>query len=197
VSAPEFLSPIRHCFAAGRDGAPGRDAVTLSLPRRAIWQLMAAKGENASAGVAVEAAFGIALPGPNRASSSGAVTSLAIQPDQWLITAPLEQSADLCAKVAIVASDVAALVDQSGGKAILRISGARARDVLAKGCRIDLDPRVFGADAVAATPIAHLQMLIHRVGASDTYDLYVTSTFAEAAFDWLTTSAKQFGYEIA
>ena len=38
---------------------------------------------------------------------------------------------------------LASISDQSGGRTVIRISGPRARDVLAKGLPIDLDPRGF------------------------------------------------------
>ena len=127
MSAPEVISPIAHRFTPGRFGAAGGKVVELSLPRRAIWQLMSAKGARDAVNATVRSSLGLALPGPNQATGSDALTILAIQPDHWLIAATIAQGEALRAKIQAIASDEAALVEQSGGKAILRISGAHAR----------------------------------------------------------------------
>jgi sarcosine oxidase subunit gamma len=67
--------------------------------------------------------------------------------------------------------------------------------VLAKGCRIDLHPRVFGPGRVAATMVAHVHALLHQT-ATDAFELTVASTLAAHAFDWLQSAAAEYGYEV-
>lgn len=196
MSAADVSSPVGHALRPGRYGAKGGEAVVITSPLRAMWQLMAAKGGTEAINEAVQALFGIALPSANRGARSGDVTLLALQPDHWLVTAPLADAAALRGKLEALPVETVAMADQTWGKTILRITGTHARDVLAKGCRLDLDPRVFAPDFVAATTIAHVPTLVHRVGGAATYDLYVPSTFAEEQVHWLTTSAREFGYEL-
>ena len=59
---------------------------------------------------------------------------------------------DLSAKLAGLAS----ISDQSGGRTLLRLSGPHARDVLAKGLPIDLDPRAFPLGSAATSAISHM-----------------------------------------
>jgi sarcosine oxidase subunit gamma len=92
--------------------------------------------------------------------------------------------------------DVAAVIDQSHGRAALRLSGPRARDVLAKGCRLDLHPRAFSPGMCAQTSIAQIGTLLHQLDEAPTYDLYVFAGYALDFLDWLSASAAEFGYRI-
>jgi methylglutamate dehydrogenase subunit D len=87
-------------------------------------------------------------------------------------------------------------VDQSGGKAVLRVSGSRARAVLAKGCMLDLDPRAFTPGDAATTPIALIDCVLWQLDEAPSYDLAMPSTFATSFWAWLTASAAEFGYEV-
>ena len=87
-------------------------------------------------------------------------------------------------------------MDQSHGRAVLRLAGARARDVLAKGCRLDLHPRVFVPGMCAQTVIAQIGVLLHQRDEIPTYDLYVLAGYALDFLEWLTSSAAEFGYRI-
>jgi methylglutamate dehydrogenase subunit D len=69
-------------------------------------------------------------------------------------------------------------------------------DALAKGCRVDLHPRVFGPGSAATTTIDHITVTVVQVDAVPTYDLILPGSFAEAFLDWLKLSAAEFGYEI-
>ncbi len=51
----------------------------------------------------------------------------------------------------VVSSYGGAAVDVSGQRTTLRLSGSRSRDVLGKGCALDLHPSVFGGAAAQTT----------------------------------------------
>jgi methylglutamate dehydrogenase subunit D len=63
------------------------------------------------------------------------------------------------------------LIDVSDSRIAVRISGASARDVLAKGLPIDLHPSTMRAGDVAATVVAHVQVLVWQVNDAPTYEL--------------------------
>jgi sarcosine oxidase subunit gamma len=91
---------------------------------------------------------------------------------------------------------MASVVDLTGGRLALRLSGKRARDVLAKGCRVDLDPRAFGPGRAAATIIGHVETLVIQADAAPTFDLIVGSSYAASFLDWLQHAAAEYGYEL-
>ena len=189
MSAPERLSPFGPGLAPGRHGAAGATPVILAERRVDIVQLM---GTEAT----VRDVAGLALPKPGRAEISGDAMAVWVQPSGWLVIRPRGDEGALAKKLADAAGNKAAVVDQSHGRAVLRLSGANARDVLAKGCRVDLHPRAFAAGSAATTTIDHITVTIVQVDATPTYDLVLPANFAEAFLDWLAMSAAEYGYEI-
>ena len=85
--------------------------------------------------------------------------------------------------------------DQSHGRIVIRIAGAKARAVLAKGTPVDLDPREFPVGKSALTQMAHVGVHLTRV-AEDAYDLSVFRGFSESFWEWITEQAEEFGYQV-
>jgi heterotetrameric sarcosine oxidase gamma subunit len=186
--------PLEGALAPGLHGAPGADGPGVVITDRrglAMVQLMARAGE----AQALAAALGIAKE-PGRASVTAAFTALPLAPGQWLLVAAGGSEDDLEEEVAARAGNLGGVIGQSHGRTALRLSGPRARDVLAKGCRLDLHPRAFPPASCAQTPIARLAVLIHQADAAPTFDLYPASSYAIAFLEWLTASAGEFGYEL-
>ena len=119
-----------------------------------------------------------------------------LAPGTWMVVAQDVEDGGLYSRLREELGDRAAVVDQSHGRAVLRLAGARARDVLAKGCRLDLHPRVFTPGMCAQTVIAQIGVLLHQCDEIPTYDLYVFPGYALDFLEWLTSSAAEFGYRI-
>ncbi len=65
-------------------------------------------------------------------------------PDEWLVTGTSLTGPELEARLReAVSPHGGAAVDVSGQRTTLRLRGSHARDVLAKGCALDLHPAVF------------------------------------------------------
>ena len=79
---------------------------------------------------------------------------------------------------------------------MLRISGPRAREVLAKGCSLDLHRSVFKPGSAGTTPVALIDCVIWQVDETPSYDLAVPTSFAESFWSWLTASAAEYGYTV-
>ncbi|MCL4766570.1 MAG: sarcosine oxidase subunit gamma [Hyphomicrobiaceae bacterium] len=196
MSAPEPRSALSAVLRPGHSGAKGETPVALAERRLAIVQLQARKVQEAALAAAIASALGLTLPPPGQASSASETTAVWVQPGAWLVTAPFTAPGDLARRLAGAAAGLASVTDQTFGKAVLRLSGERARDVLAKGCRVDLHPRVFGPGRTAVTTIAQIGCVLVQAGEAPTFDLVVPSTLAEAFFEWLEASAAEFGCEI-
>jgi sarcosine oxidase subunit gamma len=91
---------------------------------------------------------------------------------------------------------LASIADQSDGRVVLRLSGDRARDVLAKGIPVDLHPRGFRTGDVASTVVAHIGVQIQQLDDRPTFQLIALRSFAGSLWSWLAKSAAEFGYEI-
>lgn len=92
-------------------------------------------------------------------------------------------------------SRLAAVTDQSHGRIFIRVAGANARGVLAKGTPVDLHPDEFPIGKSALTQMAHVGIHLTRVG-DDAFMLSVFRGFSESFWDWLTAQSEEFGYEV-
>ena len=92
----------------------------------------------------------------------------------------------------------AVCVDLTHGRTILRISGPKARALLAKGLPIDLHPREFPLGGVALGAIHHIGVAVHLRDTAEgtTFDLYVGRSQALCLWEWLAESAAEFGYQV-
>lgn len=145
---------------------------------------------------AVKTALGIALPQAGRVATADRCTLIWTAPEQWMLIAPAQ---DYNAALPALSS-AAAVADQTGGRAILRVSGPRVRDVLAKGVMLDLDAAQFAVGSAASTSIAHVPATLWRgddEGGDAVFFLSVPRSMAGTFWAWFTASAAEFGCDIA
>ena len=186
-----LLKPGRH---GAHDGPPG---VTLSeCTGLALFVISAGAGKASDVAAKVLAVTGLELSmRPKRVSRNG-FALVGTAPGQWLAVVEGKAALGILAKLAAGLKGLATIVDQSDGKAVLRISGPRARNALAKGCSLDLDPRVFKPGNAGTTPVALIDCIIWQVDETPSYDLAVQTSFAESFWSWLTASAAEYGYTV-
>ncbi len=127
----------------------------------------------------------------------GERNALWLGPDQWLITCPRREVADVMKGLDDALGAVhAAVTDVSAGRTIFRLSGANARDVLAKGCPLDLHDRVVKPGYVAGSVLAKITALFHLTD-ENTIDLYVGRSFADYLWAWLENAGMEYGVTVA
>lgn len=160
-----------------------------------VVQVTARKGREADLAATIKSALGVDLPPPGRANCGDGAGAIWVQPGSWLLTSPWKEEGALYKKPFAACSGLASVVDQTHGKAVLGVSGKMAREVLSKGCRVDLHPRVFAPGSAAVTPLAHINAVLVQVNDTPAYDLILPATFAETFFEWLEMSAAEYGYE--
>lgn len=116
-------------------------------------------------------------------------------PQEWLVTSTQRGGEGLEAELhEAVAAAGGAAVDVSAQRTTVRLRGAHARDVLAKGCSLDLHPRVFGPGAAAQTMLALAAVVLIPLDDKGTdYRIIVRSSFAGYLADWLIDALAEFG----
>jgi methylglutamate dehydrogenase subunit D len=154
------------------------------------------KGQIAALAQFTRARFGIDLPaGPKRAAVGG-IAFAGIGPAAWLVTCEQGGNA-FAASLEEALGDSASVTDQSDGYAVLLMTGPKLRDVLVKILPIDLHPRAFKQDAVAATVAAHMGVTLWRLGdaadGSPVFELAVFRSFARSFWHALSSHAAEFG----
>lgn len=139
---------------------------------------------------------GLPLPlEPNRTASMRTVRVSWLGPDEWLITGPEGAVPELPTRIARALTDRrAAVTDLSASRAIIEIAGSRARDLLQKGCGLDLRPRAFAPGQCAQTLFARLPVIIDQLSADPVYRLYVRRSSAQWLCEWLIDAAEEFRF---
>jgi len=181
-------------------GHYGREGVTgLVIEERSdlAFATVIAKREKRFALInAVNTTFGVVLPDRARRVSRGAVTFAGVGPEQWLASIEGAEALGFAARVRSRVGLFAAVSDQSDSRLVLRLSGARVRDVLAKGVPLDLHPKVFKVGDVACTFLAHMSVQLDMLDDAPTYQLIAPRSMAGSLWSWLTASAAEFGYDV-
>ena len=115
-------------------------------------------------------------------------------PDEWLLTSGSESPWAFEERIRDAVLPLGgAVVDVSAQRITLRLTGEHTRDVLAKGCAIDLHPRSFGRGSSAQTTLGMAGVVL--LALSDTGDDYlvlVRSSFAGYLADWLLDAALEY-----
>lgn len=176
------------------DGTPGvhlSERVSLGLATVATH-----KGQDEGLKQKVREAYGVDLPDRSIIVQEPAVSFVGIGPGQWLAVSESLKHDALARDLAKQLKGLASVSDQSDGRTVLRIGGPRARDTLAKGLPIDLDPRAFPKDGAATSVISLMGVQLWQVDDTPTYDIAVFRSLSGSFWRWLTASAAEFGYEV-
>lgn len=147
---------------------------------------------------ALEGALGFSLPRePNTVTSQKELHALWLGPDEWLVVAPAGgEGALLQALESAAHGRHAALNDVSDARTVFALGGAHARDMLAKGCGIDLHPKAFAPGRCAQTGLARASVILHQTDETPSYDIYVDWSFAAYLWRWLEDAGREYGLEI-
>ena len=188
-----LLKPGRH----GRGDGPA-GIMLAELQGVAIASVIARKGKVGEASAAAERTFGVALPRTPRRVEGKGIEFIWAGPEQWLALARGGLAAgELETRLAAAFAGLASVAEQSDGRCLLRISGARARDALAKGLPIDLHPRVVRPGDTALTVAALIGVQIWQLDETPSYEIAVFRGFARSFWHFLTEAAAEYGCEIA
>lgn len=150
-------------------------------------------------GLASDAAFmaaakqvlGLDLPTTPRTSAVwGDVSALWLSIDQWLILCPGAKAGELLAALRKALSGIHSLaVDVSDMRAVVRMEGKGSREVLLKGCSLDLLNGEYVPGTVRRMRFAEIAALLHVVE-DDAFDIYVFRSYADYAWEFLLATAK-------
>jgi len=134
----------------------------------------------------------------NTVADAQGITMYWLGPDEWLLVTPDERRAAIERKLrrALAALRIA-LTDVSGGQTVLQLHGAHVRDVLAKGCPIDLHPRAFSIGQCARSHLAKAPILIGQIENQPNFELIFRRSFADYLWTWLEGAATEYGLEVA
>jgi heterotetrameric sarcosine oxidase gamma subunit len=182
---PATLVPVGHYGAAGA-------GVTIAMSDGiGIASIVAVRGQAAALADRCVARFGVALPSGPRWAAGTDVTFIGLGPGRWLAVS--DAVADLEGLLAEGLGASATVCDQSDGFVLFDVTGPAARDALAKGVAVDLDPVAFGPGDAATTSVAQIGLTLWQVDGAPTFRLAVGRSFAPSISRFLVASAAEFG----
>lgn len=198
----EISAPARHALwdiaAPGRHGRnDGRAGVLASL----VWPVAIAQvtarrgaGEACRERLARLVGLGVDALGLRRMACGHGLDIAWTGPDRWLVLTEADEVLE--ERLAEALRGLAAVVDQSDGRFLLRLRGGAVRACLAKGVAIDLHPRVFRPLDTAPVWLSHLAAQLSRREDGESYDLIGPRAAAGDLWHWLVASAGEFGLDL-
>ncbi|WP_030797082.1 sarcosine oxidase subunit gamma [Streptomyces sp. NRRL S-337] len=186
-------SPLAHLEelirAATVTGARG---VTLTeWPFLTMVNLRVAPASEAAA--RIEKTLGAPLPRQcGHTSAAGPHTVCWLGPDEWLVLSQAESTAVTAELREALAEAPGSVVDVSANRTTLELSGPSARQVLEKGCPLDLHPRSFAPGRAVSTTVGPVAVLLWQVDDRPTYRLFPRSSFADYLARWLIDAMREY-----
>ncbi|WP_394152670.1 sarcosine oxidase subunit gamma [Loktanella salsilacus] len=129
------------------------------------------------------------VPAPREVQVKGDTAVLWMSPDELLFVLPHANVAEALARIAKVLKGQHHLaVDVSDARAMLRLDGPFAREVIAKLAPVDLHPDTFGPGQVLRSRLGQIAAAFWMSG-EQTFEVICFRSVAEYAFDLLAASA--------
>lgn len=126
----------------------------------------------------------------------GGVSTLWLGPAEFLVIAPESAheslGGDLLQALGQALGDgQGQVVDLSANRTIFELAGTKAREVLEKGCSLDLHPRSFSAGTAVSTEIGHIPAILWKSG-ENTFQVLPRASFADFLGRWLVDGMREF-----
>ena len=139
---------------------------------------------------AVSSVTGTELPLVPRSSNAwGEIKILWLSIDQWLIVCPRGRVAEIIGGLeSTLSGKHVAITDVSDMRTVIRLEGDGVREVLLKGCSLDLLGQGYEPGTVRRVRFAEIAALI-QVLDPRTIELYVFRSYAQYAWDFLSVTA--------
>jgi heterotetrameric sarcosine oxidase gamma subunit len=193
LTAASRTSPLAHLEQRMRAAAvTGTRGVTLT--EWPFLTMVNVRVDPASAAAdRIEKTLGTPLPQRcGHTTASGPHTVAWLGPDEWLVLSQADATVVAAELREALAADPGSVVDLSANRTTLELSGPAARQVLEKGCPLDLHPRAFGSGQAVSTTVGPVAVLLWQVDDTPTYRLFPRSSFADYLARWLIDAMSEY-----
>jgi sarcosine oxidase subunit gamma len=138
-------------------------------------------------------ALGTPLPRQcGHTTAAGPHTVVWLGPDEWLVLSQADAAAVTSELREALDGAPGSVVDVSANRTTLELSGPAARQVLEKGCPLDLHPRAFGPGRAVSTTVGPVATLLWQTDDVPTYRLFPRSSFADHLARWLIDAMSEY-----
>jgi len=112
-------------------------------------------------------------------------------PDEWLLKLRDRQGDAMAAALQSALRGMhSAVVDVGHGSTTVMLQGPGSAELLARGCPLDLHPRVFSTGALAQTHIAKASATVLCLYAGIQYEITVRRSYADYLVRWLCEAGR-------
>ena len=200
-------SPLAHLHLEARaTNDPTENEVGVEMGERPLLGMinLRAQKNDPVLSPAITKVLGLELPTDVNTVSGriDGIYTLCLGPDEWLIVTPSNKEQILYSELTQALEQLHTSINLVGeSRTLIRLSGLYARNVLAKGCSVDLHPRVFKPGQCAQTILGRSDITVHQVADeagtnAATYDIIVFRSFAEYVWTWLEDAAREYGVRV-
>ena len=140
----------------------------------------------------IENGLGVSWPTVTGIVGGGRADILCIGPTDWLVVASDPEASVLKSRLdTLFEGGAFRATDVSQSLARIQVAGPNARDLLAKGCSLDLHPPLFPPGRAARTRFAGLAVIVRRTSTA-TFELVVTRSYLEYLMSWFADAELEF-----
>lgn len=180
---------------SARNTKPG--LIITELPDVVQIQLIARSGQEQKLVSAIARFLGRSAPLlPLEGAERNGLFICATGPRDYWVFAERRSSPEVIRAIEAISDGLASVFDQSDGRLVLRVSGSKAVDLLAKGSPLDLCGPSLPAACGIHTVIEQIPALVVRHNASTIYDLSVPRSYAGSFAIWLYEAMNEYEYMV-
>ena len=161
-----------------------------------VLQVLARRGASADVRRMIGSSIGCAVPAEARMTTGASGSVVWSGPGQWLVMA--DPKSDISRTLPDVLAAIAAVIDQSASRLIVRLSGQDVRRCLGKVVGLDLHPAVFAVGHAAMTDLAHVPAHLWRSADADgqaVFYLAAPRSYAGSVWHALVAAAAEYGLD--
>ena len=147
-----------------------------------------------SAGKIIKSITGCKFPpAANKFTTAGERHAVWLGPDEFMIICEAGKDEELTSAInASFGSQHAAVTNVTDALAAFDIKGPAVRQLLAKGCALDLHQNSFASGDAAQTLLSHASVTIMAL-ANDEFIVICRTSFASYLHDWILDAALEYG----
>ena len=134
-------------------------------------------------------------PAANKFTTAGERHAVWLCPDEFMIVCEAGKDEELASAIhASFGNRHAAVTNITDAFAAFHLKGEAVRQVLAKGCALDLHQNSFASGDAAQTLLSHAAVTIMAL-ANDEFIVICRTSFAPYLHDWIIDAALEYGVE--
>ena len=189
------IPPLQRAAVAGRLGPQAAGISMTDIRDFGLVQVQARRGRWAETAAAARRAFGAEAPETPGIVASATATLVWSGADQFLALTR-DGTGDASPEKLAGFDGAASLSQQGDGRCLVRVSGPRVRDMLAKLSSLDLHPNEFPVGAAATTSIDHTSVVLWRepdAEGSAVFSILIFASFAVSLWETMADAAAEYG----